>query len=229
LDPPPGHCAGCKAAGMAWTIKPAIKAWRSSGEQSACGCCCHLLLSSWAWWAALPMTGRERLVRARSQSSLSTRCWSPHLWGAEGAVGNLAVDVMWRPSIGIDRCSRGRTPTFGRSFSKFVQCILRSLLLHLNTRSFYPADIIDHIFFCTIPRSRRLYQHYRPTSLLQRLYFSHKPSGHRLRDFDPKPRVHYHRSRRQQITAGRACFRTLIAEAKQSVPDIANSRHGSPC
>jgi len=132
---------------MAWTIKPAIKAWRSSGEQSACGCCCHLLLSSWAWWAALPMTGRERLVRARSQSSLSTRCWSPHLWGAEGAVGNLAVDVMWRPSIGIDRCSRGRTPTFGRSFSKFVQCILRSLLLHLNTRSFYPADIIDHIFF----------------------------------------------------------------------------------
>lgn len=48
-------------------------------------------------------------------------------------MGNLAVDVMWRPSIGIDRSSKGRTPTFGRSLSKFVQCILRSLLHTIPT------------------------------------------------------------------------------------------------
>jgi hypothetical protein len=61
-----------------------------------------LLLST---QAGLPMTERERLVLARSSAAFhsQTRRGRGSLWGAEGAMGNLAVDVMWRPSIGIDR------------------------------------------------------------------------------------------------------------------------------
>jgi len=68
-------------------------------------------------------------------------------------MGNLAVDVMWRPSIGIDRRARGAHADLWEDlFLSLSSAFSRSLLhhptacFHILTHalfSFYPTDNID--------------------------------------------------------------------------------------